>query len=234
MIDLQRFIADVTDCLGIPYVSPGGTGVDCARSGIDCSGLLVRAYRLQGKSLYHGSNYIARHEVVGSPERLTGVDQLQPGMAVFKWRSTGEPARYKSDGMGDFHHIGVVTGVSPLTITHASSAKGKVVQDTSIRAWTHCARLSAVGYPPEMKIGENMEKYTVTAAGGGTVNLRRSADVKAEVLARVPVGAGVEGVAVSALWARVVWQDMEGWMMRTFLQPAAEATAAWEERLRSL
>lgn len=91
MINLDKFISDILDCLGWPYVSPGGTGLDCSRSGIDCSGLLVRAYKLQGESLYHGSNLIARHELIGNPEQLKSKKQLCVGMAVFKWSKTGEP-----------------------------------------------------------------------------------------------------------------------------------------------
>ena len=106
MINLGKLIADVVECIGLPYVSPGYTGTRSvwkleydqgrlvkvpAVSGIDCSGLLVRAFAIQGESLYHGSNYIARHELVGNAEQLKSEKQLCIGMAVFKWSSTGEP-----------------------------------------------------------------------------------------------------------------------------------------------
>ena len=55
-MELDRMIADFEDMVGWPYASPG-TGDE---RGIDCSGAFVRAYRLQGKSLYHGSNRMAR------------------------------------------------------------------------------------------------------------------------------------------------------------------------------
>lgn len=134
MIDVQRFVRDVCDCVGIPYITPGGTGKDCSKTGIDCSGLIVRAYKLQGVTLpvgSHSSNYFARNELFGKPEQLIRASQLEVGLAVFKWREWRDgvsPKRYKKDGLGDFHHIGVVTSVQPLTITHASSVYEKVVQ----------------------------------------------------------------------------------------------------------
>lgn len=106
MVNLDKFIRDIIDCIGIPYVSPGYTGtrpdlwktvmdehgrfVDVPTiDGIDCSGLLVRAYAMQGAKLFHGSNYIARHELIGNPEQLKSEKQLCVGMAVFKWSKTG-------------------------------------------------------------------------------------------------------------------------------------------------
>ena len=48
MLDVQKLITSVEECLGWPYVSPG---TNDAR-GIDCSGLFVKAYRDQGASIY--------------------------------------------------------------------------------------------------------------------------------------------------------------------------------------
>lgn len=68
MLDGKRFVDDVLACMGWPYVSPGGTGEDCSQTGIDCSGLVIRALKLQGvkfPSGTHSSNYFARHELTG-------------------------------------------------------------------------------------------------------------------------------------------------------------------------
>ena len=56
MLDVNKLIASVEECLGWPYVSPGTND----SRGIDCSGLFVKAYRDQGASIYHGSNTIYR------------------------------------------------------------------------------------------------------------------------------------------------------------------------------
>ena len=56
MLDKNKLIESVEECLGWPYVSPGTND----SRGIDCSGLFVKAYRDQGASIYHGSDTIYR------------------------------------------------------------------------------------------------------------------------------------------------------------------------------
>lgn len=138
-ISVDGLIASVESAMGWPYVSPGTND----SRGIDCSGLLVYAYRRAGQSIYHGSNTIAR-KYVHKLEPLTSVKQLQRGMAVFKW-NPNTPAKF-ADGRGDFQHVGVVTRTNPLRIVHASSAAGKVVADSKIGKWKWCAYLDAVDY----------------------------------------------------------------------------------------
>ena len=76
-MELDRMIADFENMVGWPYASPG-TGDE---RGIDCSGAFVRAYRLQGKSLYHGSNRMAREAC--SWVRPIGQTALRCGMVGF-------------------------------------------------------------------------------------------------------------------------------------------------------
>ena len=80
MINIEQLIADFEDCIGWPYASPGTND----ERGIDCSGMFVRAYRLQGQRIYHGSNTIWRKHLSGKGP-IDSVRDLQPGMAVFKW-----------------------------------------------------------------------------------------------------------------------------------------------------
>ena len=125
MLDKNKLIESVEECLGWPYVSPGTND----SRGIDCSGLFVKAYRDQGTSIYHGSNTIYR-KYCSEKGMLISVTQLQPGMAVFKW-NPNTPAKF-ADGQGDFQHIGLVCSVNPLRIVHASSAAGCVTTDTKL------------------------------------------------------------------------------------------------------
>ena len=140
MLNLDRLIADFEACIGWPYRSPGTND----ERGIDCSGLFVRAYRLQGKSIYHGSNTIWRRHLSDKGE-LKSVSQLVPGMAVFKWKAE-DTAKYP-DGQGDFCHIGLVTSVKPLRIVHASTDGMRVKADTRLGKWRCWGRLKAVDYP---------------------------------------------------------------------------------------
>lgn len=249
MLDLSKFIADILYCIGIPYVSPGYTGTreDLWKieydkygnpirvptvSGMDCSGLLVRAYALQLEKLTHGSNYIWRYDL-DEKGKLTTASQLEVGMAVFKWANDGgEPDKYKKDGLGNFHHIGVVTSKSPLTITHASSAKGKVVQDTSIKGWTHWGKLSKVEYK---EVPIVIEQKRVYAENGLPVRLRAKPSETAAVLTKVDSGTSVTASdsGVSG-WSTVTTGPYSGYMMSKFLRDEGEKPKTLEERVAAL
>ena len=130
MIDTRQMITDFESCIGWPYASPGSND----ERGIDCSGMFVRAFRLQGRSIYHGSNTIWRKHLC-EKGAITAEGDLRPGMAVFKWKEK-TPARFK-DGLGDFCHIGLVTSVSPLRIVHASTDGMCVKADTKLGKWKY-------------------------------------------------------------------------------------------------
>ncbi len=137
MLDLQQLITDFEDCLGWPYASPGTND----ERGIDCSGMFVRAFRRQGGSIYHGSNTIWRKHLARKG-KITSLDDLRPGMAVFKWKA--ETPRKFTDGEGDFCHIGLVTSMSPLRIVHASTDGMRVRADGKIGKWKYWGILSDV------------------------------------------------------------------------------------------
>ena len=130
MINTERLIADFEDCIGWPYQSPGTND----ERGIDCSGMFVRAYRLQGQRIYHGSNTIWRKHLRDKGP-ISSVRDLRPGMAVFKWKPD-TPSKFR-DSEGDFCHIGLVTSVNPLRIVHASTEGMKVKADKKIGRWKY-------------------------------------------------------------------------------------------------
>ena len=130
MIQVEKLIADFEDCIGWPYACPGFND----ERGIDCSGMFVRAYRLQGKRIYHGSNTIWRKHL-SEKGRIRSAADLKPGMAVFKWKPE-TPAKFRDDE-GDFCHIGLVTSVNPLRIVHASTEGMKVKADKKIGKWQY-------------------------------------------------------------------------------------------------
>ncbi len=142
MIDIDKLIADFEDCIGWPYATPGTND----QRGIDCSGMFVRGYRLQGQRIYHGSNTIWRKHLKDKG-RIDSVSDLRPGMAVFKWKPE-TPAKFK-DSEGDFCHIGLVTSVNPLRIVHASTEGMKVKADRKIGKWKYWGILAAAQMPEE-------------------------------------------------------------------------------------
>ncbi len=142
MIDIDKLIADFEDCIGWPYACPGSND----ERGIDCSGMFVRAYRLQGQRIYHGSNTIWRKHLAQKGP-IDSLRDLKPGMAVFKWKPD-TPAKFRDD-QGDFCHIGLVTSVSPLRIVHASTDGMKVRADTRLGKWKYWGILAAADMPEE-------------------------------------------------------------------------------------
>lgn len=137
MLDVNKLIASAEECVGWPYVSPGSN----SSKGIDCSGLFVKCFKDQGGKIYHGSNTIYR-KYCSEKGKLTSVDQLLPGMAVFKHKST-DTTKYP-DGLGDFYHIGMVTSVKPLRIVQASSVSKKVIVDSKLGKWVYWGWLKDV------------------------------------------------------------------------------------------
>ena len=220
MLDAQKLIASVEECLGWPYVSPGTND----SRGIDCSGLFVKAYRDQGASIYHGSNTIYR-KYCSEKGKLTNVSQLKLGMAVFKWNAN-TPEKF-DDGLGDFQHIGLVTSVNPLRIVHASSAAGCVTTDTKLGKWAYWGWLKDVAKtdslppaPAELTEGDEelmAEFATVIADSGSTVNMRTKAKSTAALVERVPLGARVEILGTCGSWTKVKFGSRTGYMMSQFL-----------------
>lgn len=224
MLNVQKMIASAEEALGWPYVSPGSNDA----SGIDCSGLFVKIYRDQGASIYHGSNRIYR-KYCKEKGQIRSVSDLQPGMAVFKWKDR-TPKGYNDD-LGDFHHIGLVVSAKPLRIIHASSAKGKVVTDTKLGQWSHWGMLSDVAYQTsdrsdiEMPEEVNEVLAVVTAESGSSVKMRAKPSTSSGVYWDIPVGATVILLEREEDWSHIRYGTKTGYMMTKFLQVQGEAKA---------
>ena len=116
----------------IPYV-PGGMSLE----GMDCQGLMEYLYiqcgipksvcNLAGSNAHYRAAYWA-----GTPERLCeicGVKEVPEGINVgINSNDGGEPAKYKSDGMGNTSHMGVYIGDGK--VLHASESVGCVTIST--------------------------------------------------------------------------------------------------------
>ena len=156
MIQVEKLIADFEDCIGWPYACPGSND----ERGIDCSGMFVRAFRLQGRRIYHGSNTIWRKHL-SEKGRIRSAADLKPGMAVFKWKPD-TPAKFRDDE-GDFCHIGLVTSVSPLRIVHASTEGMKVKADRKIGKWQYWGVLAETDLAPQEIVPEQAAALPVDA-----------------------------------------------------------------------
>lgn len=213
------------------------TGYQEGKSGqnglCDCIGLIMGAMARLGRGSYpiHSTNYFARYQS-GQLASLADAQQLQVGQIVYK--STQDTAdlnaryqpggRYYTGDMLDYYHVGVVTAVSPLEITHCTqtgSVNG-IKRDSTIKGWDWFGAVDGVEYDDyTQEEGTTMQYQAVVhAADGSTVNLRPSPSTSKPYIARVPVGATVTVNESAQGWAQVEWDGKTGYMMSRFLTAA--------------
>lgn len=213
----QENIARVT------HYESGGDGSD--DGGCDCIGLIIGAVRLAGGSWpwTHGSNYAARYRIRGL-RSIRNASTLEKDEIVFKAKEPGEPGydlppKYKGSGdLNDYYHVGVVTNVNPLVITHCTGVEGGIKRDNTLGQWEYAGWLDQVqkdgGEEPVSK------QYKVV---GGTLFLRRGPSQQSGVLKRIP-----NGSIVTALdeekdgWLYVDYEGTLGYCMAKYLEPCEE------------
>lgn len=231
MIDLAAFLAAISRNAARvrEYLNGGdGTGGKC-----DCIGLIIGALRLIGIAWpwTHGSNYAARYRVRGL-RAVASASALRLGELVFKSRSPGDnhyslPSSYKGhpDRM-DYYHVGVVTRLNPLEITHCST--GGIHRDGALGAWRWAGELNLVNYDEgaETPMEKALYQAAAYAEQGSTVNIRRSASIAAPVVYAVPIGGTVDVLEeTNESWAKVRSGDKTGYMMRRYIKATGNAAA---------
>lgn len=199
----------------------------------DCIGLIIGALERAGidwKGI-HGSNYAARYALSGKIRKITSVRDLKVGDLVFKGRNDMSklPKRYHKGGslyngdLTDYYHVGVVTSVEPLQITHMTSPTIK--HDNSLGKWAYFGECKYVDMsskePTTIPVKE--ETAVVVATRGKTVNLRTGAGLKYRLVERVPLGSVVQLLGDDdPTWNRVRWGNKTGWMMDQYLAEGKE------------
>ena len=224
MISLSAFLDAIQENVNrITHYQSGGDG---RGGGCDCIGLIIGAIRLAGGTWTgtHGSNYAARNEM----RTLGFIVKPFLGEIVYKAKEPGEsgydlPAKYKNSAdLLDYYHVGVVTSVNPLTITHCTSVAGGIKRDSTLGAWKYGGELKLVDYYG----GDQMDvlyQAVVTAVSGRTVNMRENPSEKAKVLKSLPVGTEVDVLDDSdPTWAKIYWNGKNGYMMKKFLRVEEE------------
>ena len=203
------------------------------RGEVDCSGAFVWAYAQHGLKIYHGSNRMARVEVVSLiPINMA---HIVPGMAAFKHRKPGEagydlPAGYLPGGansngdLNDYYHVGLVDTDTSRVLNARNKADG-FVSSPITQGWSHVALLRQVDYGDNQTPAPSEGTAVVFAANGAPVKLRKTASTKLPYLDLVPVGATVDlrGPAADG-WTPIRYNGQDGYMMSQFLIPDAGDT----------
>ena len=162
------------------------------------------------------------------------IDSLPADEPVFLYRRS---ANQKNMVMA---HTGLYLGDG--TFIHARGhAYGVLRQGMAEYAWTHWATPWEAGDAAGEEDNEEVAmtvlyKAAVTAASGGTVNMR--SEPNGAVIRRVPVGTVVEVLSENAGWSKIAAGGQNGWMHGAYLkrveeEPAPE-TAAVAERLAEI
>lgn len=199
---------------------------------VDCSGAFVWSYRQHGQSIYHGSNRIARTEIV----ELVQISAAKLGMAVFKCRNPGDsryalPSGYKQGGkyyngdLRDFYHIRLM-GEDGKVLNAQSSATGFVA--SPVKSWTCAGYLKKVEYKEDTPMVDDSNDVIcvglVTAQSGSTVNLRAEPSKSAKVLEKVKIGTSVNVIGNSGGWLHVETETNQGYMMEEFVDVGISKT----------
>lgn len=221
--------SDFEEIVGWPYVSPGTND----ERGIDCSGAWVRCYKKYGLTIAHGSNTIYRKEC-SSVGTINSESDLKVGMMVFKnGFDNGEPDKYKGDGIGNMRHIGAVTQINPLVITHATSPIAK--QDFGYakcmkNGWTHWGvgkRVNILGSSSVeegvVSMPEEDVKFIIFDDGG--VRLRESPNKTGKYMCTIPKGEIVTKISSKGnapyFETRYDAKGLVGYIDYTFANPVA-------------
>lgn len=224
------------------------TGYQIRKSGqnglCDCIGLIMGAMTNLGSGSYpmHSTNYFARYET-NNMRTLKSGETLQVGHILYKARSDQSDLddRYKPGGryhrpnnMLDYYHVGVITSISPLEITHCTkdgSISG-IKRDSSTKGWTHVGEVKGVDYAADTNVGskeeETMNKtaYVSVPAGTTTANMRKRPNKKADLVKRITKGTVVEVLEQADGWAKIVDPEGDkGYMMTEFLKALENADA---------
>lgn len=228
MIPVNQFLACVHE--NAERIHAYELGHDGSDGKSDCIGEIIGALRLAGFRWpgVHGSNWAARN-AMATLGHIANVREMFPGEIVYKAKEPGEngyelPDRYRDSGdLRDYYHVGVVTSIDPLDITHCTSRNGVggVYVDTTLGAWRWGGKLKYVDYD-EQEEGTSMEipyQAIAAAASGNTVNLRAKPDKKSTLIGRVNIGETVTVLDEMDGWAKVSYHGKTGYMMDQYLAP---------------
>lgn len=233
MLIILKFIAMVLKIKSLKptYKQPGdGSDGTC-----DCIGLIIGALRRAGIKWtgIHGSNYAARYQTINL-HRITSESGLEVGDIVYKAYEPGEskyklPDRYKpgnsyyNGDLKDYYHVGVVTQINPLNITHMTSPTVKV--DTKLGKWGYSGKckplMEAAGKEVQQELPVITEPVAtpnatavVTAPKGKYVKMRAKPSKLCALYDEVPIGATVTILEPGEEWAKICYGRRKGWYMQ--------------------
>ena len=219
LIKYSDAISIARSLLGTPY------------SKYDCINLQKRIIRTApgGSSKYQtaGTNALWRSKDLLNKRK--GVSDAKPGEFVFKWKSQ-DTEKYQ-DGLGDFHHIGLVT--DRKTVIHSSSVEnwngyryvdgvrqktsgyypggiGAIETDLDSK-WTYTATHKLIVPMDERKDPEPMMIETMkVCTEKDPLNVRAEPSKQGQLIGKIPKDAVVESLSRTGNWDFIRGKDIDG------------------------
>ena len=202
MITVERFLSAIKE--NASRIKEYEKGKDGRDGTCDCVGLIIGALRLAGIDYtgVHGSNYFARYCTID----LEPINKamLQPGDLAYKVRKPGEagydlPETYKnSPDKYDYYHIGVVTSINPLCITHCST--GGMHYDDTIGKWAYFGTCTYVEPEPEFPADPYIAKVTTKDT---SLNVRSGPSTDYPVIGKLKKGTEVIVISDAGDWKKI-------------------------------
>ena len=194
----------------------------------DCIGLVKRSLKMAGiePTGLSGTNYAARYTIINF-QPIKQVSQLQIGDVVLKGRPYTPkdnyplPSKYLPGGSaynGDttnYFHIGVVTNVNPLQITHMTSPTAK--QDSKLGKWNYFGKLPQVSYGNNDKQDKVVVTVEYATVIGGSLNMRKEKSTTSDKITSIPSGTRIAITEHGNEWCKAVYNAYTGYVMTKFL-----------------
>jgi len=222
VVNYKTFVANVNSVYNHKpkYVLGSDSFTEC-----DCIGMVKRSLKMAGDVAngLSGTNYAARY-TIKNMKKITSVSQLKVGDVVLKGRPYDPkdtyplPSKYLKGGShynGDttnYVHIGTVTKVNPLEITHMTSPTAK--KDTKLGKWNYVGQLPQVSYSDESEVVVVVEYATVI---GGSLNLRKEKNTGSNRITILPAGSRVAVTEHGNEWCKIVYNSFTGYAMTKYL-----------------
>lgn len=232
MISLKKFLLYIQE--NVARIREYQGGGDGSGGKCDCIGLIIGALRMAGIKWpwTHGSNYTARNKV-DNFRHVSSASELRLGELVFKAREPGDdnyalPSSYDDHpDRRDYYHVGVVTSVNPLEITHCTSVAGGIKHDSTLGQWRWAGELALVDYADEdedeFQAEDALYQAAVCADNGYPVKMRKQPSTSAGICAKIPIGTVVDVLDELNGWAKISLDGQIGYMMRKFLSKEDDA-----------
>lgn len=234
-VSVEKYIEGVNSIyIEQPTYALGHDGSDgqCDCIGM-CRGGLKRAGATDIKNM-GGTNNAARNAIKNLAQ-IKSEKQLRLGDVVLKTRDKDDsnmplPDNYRKGSSGynanvgetNFVHIGTVTQINPLRITHMTSPTAMI--DTKLGKWSWYGQLPWVDYNAEHENGSDPLFSTVYAESGKTVKMRQKPSTLCRLYWDVPIGSEVVDLGSDGTWSEIVWNGRTGYMMTKYLIHSNSAT----------